>query len=301
MMKKKQPSPEEVEKQKSKFESWQRKNPSKTFKDYFAETVEAKLQKGRSHETLGGNLRQGDYSTSGQGTFQRLVKLGLKPGDVCVDYGCGTLRIGHHVINYLDPDNYWGLDISQYLLDEGRKLVGEDVWAQKHPRLRIIAPQAVADAAAAKPNMMFSFAVLLHVHPDELSEYASNVMTLIGTQGQAILDANLMDGETVQHSGRSWAHSRKLFETLLAERGGKMEILDEGKFKMEGSWRSRQSLPAAHCPSGSCRRVIGTLLAMRKLLRSMRAGEGRGMDKHSPQRVERDNAKFEEWQKQNPT
>ncbi len=232
MMKKKPLSPEEVEKQKSKFESWQKKNPSKTFKDYFAETVEAKLQKGRSHETLGGNLRQGDYSTSGQGTFQRLVKLGLKPSDVCADYGCGTLRIGHHVIKYLAPGNYWGLDISQYLLDEGQKLIGE-LWTEKNPQLRIISPQAVAEVAAAKPNMMFSFAVLLHVHPDELGEYVGNLMTIIGTQGQAILDANLMDGDTVQHSGRSWAHSQKLFETLLAERGGKMEVLDEGKFKME--------------------------------------------------------------------
>jgi hypothetical protein len=73
MMKKKQLSPEDVERQKSRFEDWQKKNPPKSFKDYFAETVEAKLQKGRSHETLGGNLRQGDYATSGRGIFQRLL------------------------------------------------------------------------------------------------------------------------------------------------------------------------------------------------------------------------------------
>ncbi|MCJ7787937.1 MAG: hypothetical protein MUP20_04390, partial [Methyloceanibacter sp.] len=83
-------------------------------------------------------------------------------------------------------------------------------------------------------KMMFSFAVLLHVHPDELNEYAGNVMTIIGKQGQYITDANLMDGETVQYSGRSWAHSQEAFEKLLAEHGGKMEILEEGKFKMEG-------------------------------------------------------------------
>jgi hypothetical protein len=232
MMKKKQLSPEELERQKSKFETWQKKNPSKTFKDYFAETVEAKLQKGRSHETLGGNLRQGDFATSGQGTFQRLQAYGLKPSDVCVDYGCGTLRVGQHVINYIDRRHYWGLDISQYLLDEGRKLIGP-LWDEKQPQLRIISPQAVAEVAASKPNMMFSFAVLLHVHPDELSEYVGNVMTIVGVQGQAILDAILMDGETIQYSGRSWAHSQKIFEQLLTERGGKMEILDTGKFTME--------------------------------------------------------------------
>ena len=125
---------------KSRFEDWQKKNPSKTFKDYFAETVEAKLQKGRSHETLGGNFRQGDYATSGQGTFQRLLNYGLKPSDVCVDYGCGTLRIGQHIIDYLGPRGYRGLDISQYLLDEGRKLIGEEFWSEKQPQLQIISP-----------------------------------------------------------------------------------------------------------------------------------------------------------------
>jgi len=234
MMKKKQLSPEDVERQKSRFEDWQKKNPSKSFKDYFAETVEAKLQKGRSHETLGGNLRDGDYATSGRSNFQFLLNNGLKPDDVCVDYGCGTLRIGHHVIDYLGPRGYWGLDISQYLLDEGRKLIGEEMWKEKQPQLRIISPASVTEVAAAKPKMMFSIAVLLHVHPDELSEYVGNVMEIIGTQGQYITGANLMDGETIQYSGRSWAHSQEQFETLLAERGGKMEILEEGKFKMEG-------------------------------------------------------------------
>jgi hypothetical protein len=238
MMKKKQLSPEDVERQKSRFEDWQKKNPSKSFKDYFAETVEAKLQKGHSHETLGGNLRQGDYATSGRGTFQRLLNNGLKPSDVCVDYGCGTLRIGQHIIDYLEPRGYRGLDISQYLLDEGRKLIGEELWNEKQPQLQIISPDSVAEVAAAKPTMMFSFAVLLHVHPDELGEYVGNVMDVIGTQGQYITDANLMDGETVQYSGRSWAHSQELFEKLLAERGGKMEILEEGNFKMEGLGKS---------------------------------------------------------------
>ena len=234
MMRKKQLSPEKAERQKSKFEAWQKKNPSKTFKDYFAETVEAKLQKGRPHDTLGGNLRQGDYATSGEGNFQKLVNYGLKPSDACVDYGCGTLRIGQHIIKYLGPRGYWGLDISQYLLDEGRKLIGETLWNEKEPRLRIIALESIAEVAATKPNMMFSIAVQLHVHPDELGEYVGNVMTIIGRQGQYITDTHLMDGETVQFSGRSWAHSQKEFERLLAERGGKMEILEEGKFKLEG-------------------------------------------------------------------
>ena len=39
---------------------------------------------------------------------------------------------------------------------------------------------------------------------------------------------------------------------------------------------------------------------MRKLLRAFGVNEALGMGKHSPQRLEQENAKFEEWRKQNP-
>ena len=69
------------------------------------------------HETPGGNLRQGDYATSGRGIFQRLLNNGLKPvRRPGVDDEHGMLRIGSIIIDYLEPRGYRGLDISQYLL-----------------------------------------------------------------------------------------------------------------------------------------------------------------------------------------
>jgi hypothetical protein len=233
-MKKKKPrSPEEVERQKSRFEAWQKRNPSKQFKDYFAETVKAKLVQGKPHQTLGGNLCQSEFNISGQGFFKRLLSYDLKPGDVCVDYGCGTLRIGLHVIKALGPRAYWGLDVSEFLLEEGRKLIGEDLWAEKQPQLRVISPQSVAEAAAAKPAMLFSSAVFLHVHPHELAEYVENVMTIIGTDGQAIITDAILNDHEIQYSGRSWARTASDVEKLIVERGGKMLILEQTDFPLE--------------------------------------------------------------------
>ena len=45
--------------------------------------------------------------------------------------------------------------------------------------------------------MLFSSAVLLHVHPDDLAEYVGNILTIIGSTGQAIIDAHLNEDETV--------------------------------------------------------------------------------------------------------
>jgi hypothetical protein len=230
---KKKHTPQRVETENAKFDEWRRRNPSKPFKDFFAETVKAKLDKGKPHATLGGKLLFDEYTVSGQGFFKRLLDCGLKPDGVCVDYGCGTLRIGLHVINFLGPRAYWGLDIAEFLLAEGRKLIGDELWAEKQPQLRVISPQSVAEAAAAKPAMLFSSAVMLHVHPQELPEYVQNIMTIIGTKGQAVIDVHLHDGETIQYSGRSWAHAAALFEQLIADAGGKSIILGEGSIELE--------------------------------------------------------------------
>ena len=233
MKTKKKHSPDKVERDNVKFQEWLKRNPSKQFKDYFAETVKSKLESGKGHATLGGRLLFDDYKVSGQGFFNRLLECGLKPGDACVDYGCGTLRVGLHVISYLGPGSYWGLDIADFLLDEGRKLIGDELWAEKRPQLRVISPQAVAEASAAKPAMLFSSAVLLHVHPDELAEYVGNILTIIGSNGQAIIDAHLNEDETIQYSGRSWAHAVPVLEKMITDMGGNMVVLDKVDYELE--------------------------------------------------------------------
>jgi hypothetical protein len=101
----------------SRFERWSEKNPSKPFKDFFSKTVERKLREGKGHESLGKTPYGDNYGVSGRAVLKYLVKLGLNPDDACVDYGCGTLRVGvvagrFHVC---DPSlKLAGLDIGAY-------------------------------------------------------------------------------------------------------------------------------------------------------------------------------------------
>ena len=48
-----------------------------------------------------------------------LKQNGLVPNDKVLDIGCGCLRGGVHLIDYLDAGNYYGLDRSQALLNAG--------------------------------------------------------------------------------------------------------------------------------------------------------------------------------------
>jgi SAM-dependent methyltransferase len=63
---------------------------------------------------VGGRWRQ-------MGEHQRdfLVGQGLEPDALFLDVGCGALRAGIPLVEYLEPGGYYGIDINQSLLDAG--------------------------------------------------------------------------------------------------------------------------------------------------------------------------------------
>jgi SAM-dependent methyltransferase len=215
------------------FEKWQKRNPSKSFKDFYAETVEAKLQNGEVHQNLGPKI-PGGFGETGSGFFERLVRFGLKPEDSLVDYGCGTLRMGVHAIKYLEPGKYWGLDISEFLLEQGRELIGEELYRQKQPHLHVISAESVRAAAAAKPAMLISLRVCIHVHPDDLTEYVHNLVTIIGDSGEAIVTGKWSCEGTVQYSNRSWAHGLSTLEDIVKAEGGGMQRVKLEDSELDG-------------------------------------------------------------------
>lgn len=57
------------------------------------------------------------------GPIQRdfLVSRGLAPHDVLLDVGCGSLRGGRYLIEYLEPEHYLGMDQHAWLIKAGLK------------------------------------------------------------------------------------------------------------------------------------------------------------------------------------
>jgi cyclopropane fatty-acyl-phospholipid synthase-like methyltransferase len=72
-------------------------------------------------------VRQGKHRTAVGGMWDEIGPLqlaflkekGLRPSDSLLDIGCGCLRGGVHLVEYLDPGNYFGFDVNQSLLDAG--------------------------------------------------------------------------------------------------------------------------------------------------------------------------------------
>ena len=63
-----------------------------------------------------------------------LIAQGLKPTSRFLDVGCGALRAGVHLVDYLDAGNYYGIDINEELLTAGYTLELSAEQRQKLPR-----------------------------------------------------------------------------------------------------------------------------------------------------------------------
>src|SRR3954467_1442195 len=61
----------------------------------------------------------GSWDEFGRLQFDFLVGQGLRPENVLVDVACGSLRAGVHLIPYLDPGNYLGIEKERLLIEGG--------------------------------------------------------------------------------------------------------------------------------------------------------------------------------------
>lgn len=200
------------------------------FKELYADSALSLIREGGVHPTLGPKLRGEPFGVNGLPTFQKFVRLGVRPDHTVVDYGCGTLRIGVHLIRYLEPGRYWGFDIHEGILDIGRGLVGKDLIDSKKPNLRLIGPDTIAQAAAAAPDFVFSVGVLLHVHPTDLGEYFGNIRKLLEAGGRGLVTARVAE-KTVHYWERSWAYAREELDEYLKAFGFAVETLDARPWK----------------------------------------------------------------------
>jgi ubiquinone/menaquinone biosynthesis C-methylase UbiE len=71
------------------------------------------------------------YKEIGEVVFCLLKKQGLKRNMKVLDIGCGSLRIGQHLINYLNKGNYYGIEPNKWLVDKAFE--HEDIKKNKNP------------------------------------------------------------------------------------------------------------------------------------------------------------------------
>ncbi len=211
-------APTAKNKRNDSFEQFKQNNPGASFAQYYVWQAKQTIAGGNAHTTLGlrlceqpGQTEETDYFEAGRAAFNRYQKFcGLVATDRVVDYGCGSLRLGIHFIEFLDAANYFGLDVTRDFIDIGVSAAPALI-TQKRPQLFAIDDISIRSAVAFGADAVISNAVSYHVHPDETGAYLDNLRAICAKPGARLFfDVKLSDS-TVRFRSRGWAYPLDMY------------------------------------------------------------------------------------------
>lgn len=117
---------------------------------------------------------------------------GLRPTQTVVDIGCGSLRGGIALIDYLEAGRYVGIDVRAEVLAEARRELARERLEHKRPRL--IHAQTLSSVRLDTPaDVCWAFSVLFHMSDAILEESLAWVARQLAVDG--VFYANVIAGD----------------------------------------------------------------------------------------------------------
>lgn len=138
--------------------------------------------KNKSKKTLRGKVG-GFWEEIGILQLNFMIDKGLKPEDSILDIGCGCLRGGIKFINYLNPSNYFGLDINQSLIDAGMHEIDQANLSNKNAHL-LLDSKFNIDRFNKKFDFMLSVSVFTHLPLNIIIRCLHNVRNNLTPKGK---------------------------------------------------------------------------------------------------------------------
>jgi hypothetical protein len=225
------------------FALWRLRHRNACFCDYFAHSVAAGLARGGAHKTLGSAplLDPADFRKRGRKEFDWFRLRNLRRDMTCIDYGCGSLRLGQHFIEYLDRGRYLGLDIVDSFYRDGLTMIDGKIISRSQPRFLIISDEALQRASAARADLIFAMTMIQHVPPQELCMFFGNVIRLMHETSIAIVNYKTAL-VTARIGANAWAHSPVSLISAIAAVDPEMHVRIEDAAGKTGRRHRREAL-----------------------------------------------------------
>ncbi len=140
---------------------------------------------------------------------------GLQPGNYLLDLGCGTLRGGIPLIDYLHEGHYTGLEVRADVLAEGRQELAEAGLLGKNPTLMQCDRLDSLDLPV-RFDFVWAFAVLIHMSDSILETALAAVARHLAPGGCFFGNVNIGGSPEGHWQGfpvvcRSWEYYQAAF------------------------------------------------------------------------------------------
>jgi ubiquinone/menaquinone biosynthesis C-methylase UbiE len=131
---------------------------------------------------IGSSSRE-HWITVGDLQIEYLAKHMLKPSDFLLDLGCGNLRAGRRLIDYLDKGHYTGVDISPNIIISASKTISEFSLQSKKPYIYLIDDSTLSIFANESFDVIQANSVYSHMPMPIIKESLSSCFRVLKQGG----------------------------------------------------------------------------------------------------------------------
>lgn len=168
----------------------------------------------------------GMWDEIGRLQFEMLREHGLQPRHRLLDIGCGSLRGGVHFIGYLDPGHYTGLDISEHILEAGRRLLPATLLSTKRPHLLCNTDLKLEELAGAQFDFALAQSVFTHMPRQDIDECLASLPGIMRPNGRFFFTAFLAERERYEPGHENFYYPQHVLEGLCRHRGWAVELVE---------------------------------------------------------------------------
>jgi len=171
----------------------------------------------RSPEAAVGSASRDRWLALGQLQFDYLVGHGLQPHHRMLEIGCGNLRAGRLFVAHLDPQNYYGIDISPDILIAAQDTLVSFGLQEKLPHLTPVRDLTFAFLPDAAFDVVHAHSVFSHSPLAVIEECFAHVGRVLAPGGFFDFTFDRTDGEEHQVLREDFYYRTETLVSLAAD------------------------------------------------------------------------------------
>ena len=178
------------------------------------------------HRAVSGGTRQ-FWLEHGQMQFDYLLGHGLEPRMRVLEIGCGNLRAGRLLIDYLEVGNYFGVDISPDILLAALDTISEFDLQAKLPRLTLVEDLTLGFLPSEAFDIVHAHSVFSHSPIEVIDECLAHVGRVMRRDGVFDFTFDRTEGAEHQVLREDFYYQTETLIALAGQNGLDAEFMDD--------------------------------------------------------------------------